>query len=134
MSVARTLTDSAMPRGRRGGGAYFPPASHIWPASAHSRAGETHLIGVNVSKPLTALHGRPFFFTSSCRLRAVMSTASAARRRSVRAEGVRREHAERALMRTIARDVRIGISLRDVSATLANDKPELHWAVARQMA
>jgi hypothetical protein len=34
-------------------------------------------IGVNVSKPLTADHGSPFFFTSSCRFRAVMSTAKA---------------------------------------------------------
>lgn len=39
-----------------------------------------YLMGVNVSKPLTALHGSPFFLTSSWRLRAVISTANAVRR------------------------------------------------------
>lgn len=35
-------------------------------------------MGVNVSKPLTADHGSPFFLTASCMFRAVMSTARAA--------------------------------------------------------
>ena len=39
----------------------------------------THPIGVNVSKPLAALHGSPCFFTRSCRFLAVISTAKAAR-------------------------------------------------------
>lgn len=39
--------------------------------------GEADPIGVKVSKPFTADQGRPFFFTSSCMLRAVMSTAKA---------------------------------------------------------
>lgn len=34
-------------------------------------------IGVKVSNPLTADHGKPAFFTTSCRLRAVMSIARA---------------------------------------------------------
>lgn len=38
----------------------------------------TNLIGVNVSKPLTADQGSPFFLISSWRFRAVISTAKAA--------------------------------------------------------
>lgn len=54
------------------------------PAASEQRADarwamRAHLIGVKVSKPLAALHGWPFFLTTSCMFRAVMSTASAAR-------------------------------------------------------
>jgi len=41
------------------------------------REEQTDPIGVKVSKPLTVDQGRPLFFTSSCMLRAVMSTAKA---------------------------------------------------------
>ena len=34
-------------------------------------------MGVNVSNPLTADHGKPFFFTFSCMFLAVMSIANA---------------------------------------------------------
>lgn len=34
-------------------------------------------MGVNVSNPLTADHGKPFFFTCSCMFLAVMSIANA---------------------------------------------------------
>ena len=40
---------------------------------------QTHPMGVKVSKPFTADQGKPFFLTSSCMFRAVMSTARAER-------------------------------------------------------
>ena len=49
--------------------------------SGGSRRGRlgTYLMGVKVSKPLAIVHGRRLALSSSCTLRAVMSTASAAR-------------------------------------------------------
>lgn len=37
----------------------------------------TYPIGVKVSKPFAADHGKPFFFTASCMFRPVMSIAKA---------------------------------------------------------
>ena len=81
---------------------------------------ETYLMGVNVSKPLTALQGWPFFLTTSCMFRAVMSTARAAHEheRAATRRGVG--------VRTISRDMRDRVRLRDVPSRLAYDQAELH--------
>jgi hypothetical protein len=50
---------------------------HRFKTHRHNVVLMTHPMGVNVSKPFTADQGRPFFFTSSCMFRAVMSTANA---------------------------------------------------------
>ena len=74
-------------------------------------------MGVNVSKPLTALHGRPLRLTSSWRFRAVMSTA--------RAGGGVRQHtrARRAAgKRTVACNVCVRVRRRNVAAGLADDE------------
>ena len=85
---------------------------------------QANLIGVNVSKPFTALHGSPFFLTSSWRFRAVMSTARAAQRVISVVRRIAWREATRRL--TVARDVCVGVRLGDVSAGFANDEAKLN--------
>ena len=83
-------------------------------------------MGVKVSKPLTALQGKPFFFTSSWRFLAVISTASAMR------HGQRGRAWEAGWRRTIPGDVRVRVGLGDVSAALANDEAKLDCTVVSE--
>ena len=79
------------------------------------------LMGVKVSKPLTALHGRPFFFTSSWRLRAVISTANAGEISvNIIIEGRGRNF-------TISCNVRVRVSLRNIAAAFANNEAKLDY-------
>lgn len=85
-------------------------------------------MGVKVSKPLTALHGRPFFLTSSWRFLAVMSTARAGRADSCQDGAERAETGSwwSSPRRTVASNVGVGVGLGDVSARLANHEAKLN--------
>lgn len=82
--------------------------------------GASYPIGVNVSKPLAADQGRPFFLTWSWRLRAVMSTASAVDFKLRLHSGT--VNGERGRLRTVPSNMRECRGLWDVPSGLANDE------------
>jgi hypothetical protein len=91
-----------------------------------SVSGKAHLMGVKVSKPFEADHGRPRFLTAFCMLRAVTSFARAAR-----GSEMCREVGEGGGTRTVACDVAHRVRLGDVSAILADDDAELNCITIR---
>lgn len=81
-------------------------------------------MGVKVSKPFTADQGRPFFLTSSCILRAVMSTAKAMWGKRNGIDG--QLQTEKLMLRTVSSDVRLGGILRYVTSAFTNHETKFH--------
>ncbi len=80
-------------------------------------------MGVKVSKPLATVHGSRLALISSCRLRAVMSTARAAK---IRVSLSYRSSVIQGYC-TITRDVALRLGFGNIAATFAHDDTKLDY-------